>query len=69
MADYISGKVSPPFIAGGLQGSLEGTVKRNVVAAAGREPHYSKPLKLCLDARQIYYLRRISSRFNRSDAP
>jgi len=51
MADYISGKGSPSCIAGGLQGSLEGLVKRNVVIAAGLEPHYSKPLPLCLDAR------------------
>jgi hypothetical protein len=34
LADYISGKGSPAFIAGGLQGCLEGMVKRNVVVAA-----------------------------------
>jgi len=41
MADYISGKGSPSFIASGLQGSLEDMVKRNVVVAAGLESHYS----------------------------
>jgi hypothetical protein len=69
MADYISGKVSPSFIAGGLQSSVEGMVKRIVVFTTGFEPHYSKPLPLCLDAKEIYYLRRISSSFICSDAP
>jgi len=51
MADHILGKGSPSFIAGGLKGSLEGLVKRNVIVAAALEPHYPKPLPLCLDAR------------------
>jgi hypothetical protein len=50
MAGYISGKETSLFIAGGLQGSLEGMVKRNVIVTAGLEPHLSKPLPLCLIA-------------------